>query len=451
MSEFDTIAAIATPPGRGAIAIVRCSGMQARAIAGRVFHASAPLIDRVATYGAIVDNTGQLIDRGLAIAMDAPRTVTGEDVVELHIHGSPVSARETLSSLIAAGARLAEPGEFTRRAYLNGKLDLTAAEAVADLVAAESRAGVRAAAANLTGGLRLLIDAARTEISNVLEELAGALDFPDEVPEPDPLVMIGRIETLIATLGGLARDGERGRLVREGVTLAIVGPPNAGKSSLLNALIGEERAIVSPIPGTTRDTIEETFAIDGVLVRAIDTAGLRSSTDPLERIGIERARAALAGAGVALVVVDGSQSTGSDAARILAETRGSSRVVFFNKRDLGTQGYDRREAPESAAISGSAFDPATLEAIRAAIAAEGWQGERIDLTRPHLAGARQAQALERALGALRLSRETLDAGHQADLIAGDLLEASAALGEMTGSAATEALLDGIFARFCVGK
>jgi tRNA modification GTPase len=451
VSRHDTIAAIATPPGQGAIAIVRCSGPAARRIAGLVFHSKAPLVDRVATFGAIVDAGGRAIDRGLAIAMDGPRTVTGEDLVELHVHGSPVAARETLRVLIAAGARLAEPGEFTRRGFLNGKLDLSAAEAVADLIAAESRAAAQAATANLNGGLRRQIETLRAELSAILEELAGSIDFPDEVAPPGPSATRDRIMALEERLDDLARDGERGRVVREGLSLAIVGPPNAGKSSLLNAFLGEERAIVSPFAGTTRDTIEESFAIDGVLVRAIDTAGLRAEAEGIERIGIERARGSLAAATLALVVVDGSGGLSDDARDVLVQTRARTRLVFFNKRDAGHAGYDQREAAEAAAAFGSAFDPATIAGLKAEIARIGWQGETIDATRPHLAGSRQTEAVERARRALALAHATLAAGSPIDLISGDLIAASAALGEITGGAATEELLDAIFARFCIGK
>ncbi|HEY6235902.1 MAG TPA: GTPase, partial [Candidatus Elarobacter sp.] len=233
------MAAVATPPGKGAIAIVRCSGPDARAIAARVFRSREPLHDRVVAYGEIVDVDGAVIDRGLALAMDAPRTVTGEDVVELHVHGSPVVARETLRALLHAGARAAAPGEFTRRAFLNGKLDLSAAEAVADVIDAETRAAARAAHANLAGGLRATVDDARAALSVVIEELAGAIDYPDEVPEPPRARVQAVVDDVDARLGALVRDWERGRVVREGVSLAIVGPPNAGKSSLLNALLGE--------------------------------------------------------------------------------------------------------------------------------------------------------------------------------------------------------------------
>ncbi|MEA2721501.1 MAG: tRNA modification GTPase [Candidatus Eremiobacteraeota bacterium] len=449
----DTIAAIATPPGKGAIAIVRCSGPDARAIAARVFRSRDALRDRVATYGEIVDAGGGLIDRGLALAMTAPRTVTGEDVVELHVHGSPVIARETLRALLHAGARSAGPGEFTRRAFLNGKLDLSAAEAVADVIDAQSRAAARAAQANLAGGLRAAVDDARAALSAILEELSGAIDYPDEVPEPARERVRDIVDRVDAALDALVRDWERGRLVREGVSLAIVGPPNAGKSSLLNALLGEERAIVSEIAGTTRDVIEETFTVDGVPVRVLDTAGLRASDDAIERIGIDRARRALAGAALALVVIDGSRPIDADARAVLAQTRDRDRVVLFNKSDLGTVGYHARDDAERDALSASVYteEKETVDAVRRAIARAGWHGEMVDLARPHLASARQADAVARAMDALAHARATLGASEPVDLIAPELLAAVAALGEITGAAATEAVLDGVFARFCIGK
>lgn len=430
---------------------MRCSGPQARDVAARVFRSAQPLRDRVATYGEILDVHGAVVDRGLAIAMDAPRTVTGEDVVELHVHGSPVVARETLRALLHAGARAAGPGEFTRRAFLNGKLDLSAAEAVADVIAAETSAAARAAQANLAGALRARVDGARAALAGVLEELAGAIDYPDEVPEPPRAALSARIDAVDVALAALVRDWERGRLVREGLSLAIVGPPNAGKSSLLNALLEEERAIVSEIPGTTRDVIEESFVVDGVAVRVLDTAGLRASDDPVERIGIERARRALESAALALVVVDGSRPLDPEAAALLRTTRTRPRVVLFNKADLGRAGYDAREQPERDALAGSAFAPATVAEVRRAIAAAGWEGESLDLARPHLASGRQAEAVARAREGLAQARDTLAAGEPVDLLAPALLAALAALGEITGAAATEALLDGIFARFCIGK
>jgi tRNA modification GTPase len=360
-------------------------------------------------------------------------------------------ARETLRALLHAGARAAGPGEFTRRAFLNGKLDLSAAEAVADVIDAESRAAARAAQANLTGGLRASIDAVAAPLRVLLEELAAAIDYPDEVPEPQRGDVGARLAALDAQLAALTVDWERGRLVREGVSLAIAGPPNAGKSSLLNALLGEERAIVAPFPGTTRDVIEERFFVDGVAIRVLDTAGLRESVDPVERIGIERARRALGAAALALVVVDASRPLDDDARAVLAATRARPRVVLFNKSDLGRAGYDARAAEEGDALLGSVFDAPTIDALQRAIARHGWEGDALDLGRPHLASARQAAAVARAREALERAGVTLASGDALDLIAPELLAAVAALGEITGAVATEALLDGIFARFCIGK
>ncbi len=446
-----TIAALATPPGRGAIAIVRVSGPDARAIAAHVFFSREALRDRSVVYGTVRDAQGRIVDRALALAMDGPRSFTGEDVVEFQLHGSPLAARETLRALLAAGATLAAPGEFTQRAFLNGKLDLSAAEAVADVIDAESRAAVHAAQANLAGALRRAIEAQRAALGSILEELAAAIDFPDNVREPDRALLANRIEAVDAALGALERDGERGRLVREGYAVTIAGPPNAGKSSLLNALLADDRAIVSEIPGTTRDTLEERVTIGGVFVRLTDTAGVRESADPLERLGIARTERALAGAALALVVVDGSVPLGADARRVLRETRDRPRIVLFNKADLGRAGYDARDAAEADAIVGSAFDEATLTRVRSGIAERGWGGETIDLTRAHLANVRHADAVARARRALAEARTTLAGGQPVDLLAGDLVAACAALGEITGAAVTEETLTGIFARFCIGK
>ncbi len=284
-----------------------------------------------------------------------------------------------------------------------------------------------------------------------MEELAGAIDYPDEIPEPAAATVQARIDDVDAELAALVHSWERGRVLREGIALAIVGPPNAGKSSLLNALLGEERAIVTPVAGTTRDVIEETFVIDDVAVRVLDTAGLRESDDPIERLGVERAERALAGATIALVVVDGSLALDRSALAALERTRERMRIVLFNKRDLGTSGFDARAEHERDAICGSVRDPETIAALRSAIAQLGWHGERLDLTRPHLASARQADAVARAREALAFARATVSGGEPLDGAVPELVAATAALGEITGAAATEAVLDGIFARFCVGK
>ena len=416
-----------------------------------MFRGGRPLRARHAAFGAILDAGARVIDQGLALFFPAPHSVTGEDVLELHVHGSPAVARETLIATLAAGARMAQPGEFTRRAFLNGKTDLASAEAVADLIAAEHGAAARAAAMQLGGGLAREVDALRAALEEIAEELAAAIDFPDEVETPPPSRLGERIASVRERLADLALTWERGRLVREGAAVAIVGPPNAGKSTLLNALLGAERALVSELPGTTRDTIEETFALDAMTVRLIDTAGIRAHADRVEAAGIDRSEAALRDARVALVVVDGSLPLSAATRSLLERTRGRERVVFFNKADLGRAGYESREAPEGAAICGSVFDAATLAAIRAALASLLSSSETIDLARPYLSTARQADAVLEADRALAFAAETLGSNAPVDLISGDLMTAIRALGQLTGREADERLLDAIFARFCIGK
>ena len=448
MASGETIAAIATPPGRGAIAIVRASGPDVRSLAERVF-AGPVLVPRVATYGTMLDPTGAAIDRGLALLFAGPASYTGEDMLELHVHGSPVVAREVLRALVAHGARLAGPGEFTQRAFLAGKLDLSEAEAVADVIEAESRGAALAATARLAGGVRTVVESIRSQLALTLEQLAGAIDFPDEVPEPERGAVAADLAAIDARLGGLVAGWETGRLVREGLGVAIVGPPNAGKSSLLNALLGADRALVSDVAGTTRDTIEETIAIDGVLVRLTDTAGLRLTEDPLERAGIERTRASLAGNRVALVVIDGSRPLDADARTTLDASSDRPRIVFRNKSDLGVAAAD--PAIPADAIIGSVFDPLALAALRTAIAQLGWGGEAPDFARPHLASVRQADAVATAQRAIAHARTTIAGNAPIDLAAPDLLAASAALGLVSGAEANEEVVTGIFARFCIGK
>ena len=449
MNFDDTIVAIATPPGKGAIAIVRVSGARANDLAGKIFRCRGKLKPRVATYGTIVDEQGRPIDRGLAILSVAPQSYTGEDTLELHVHGSPVVAREVVRALLSCGARYATAGEFTRRAFLNGKLDLHAANAVADLIDAETRSAARAALANLGGGLGNEVRAIRERLSETLEELAAAVDFPDEVPDPDPHQLRARVEDILAQLRTLQRNAEVGRLVREGVPVAIVGPPNAGKSSLLNALLGEERAIVSDIAGTTRDTIEESITVHGIQVRLIDTAGIRGHADRLEAAGMQRTQQALAGARVALLVLDGSQPLGADSLAVMAQTQDRARVVFANKADVGDAGA--RQLDGLGHVFGSVYDHATLQAIRDGIARAAWGGDTPDLERPHLASLVELNAVARALEALSHAQATLERGDPSDLIVGDLQRANAELGHLTGDVANEEMLTAIFSRFCIGK
>jgi tRNA modification GTPase len=406
---------------------------------------------RRATIGSIRAGDGSELDRGLALFFPGPASYTGEDVLELHVHGSTVVARDVLLATLDAGARLATPGEFTRRAYLAGKLDLCAAEAVADLIDAERRGAARAAAMRLAGGLSVEVARLRGDLREVLERLSAALDFPDEVAAPSPDELAARIDAVDDELARLAVSWETGHVVREGIAVAVVGPPNAGKSSLVNALLGVERVLVSPEAGTTRDTVEETLALgNGQVARLVDTAGLRVTNDRLEAAGIARSEDALERATVALVVVDGSRPLQPDARDVLVRTRGRERVVYYNKADLGGAGFDARDAAEADALNGTVRDPATVAAIRLALARRAAEGPA-DAGRASLGTARQAAAVLAARGALADARATLAARDPVDLTASDLLAADAALGELTGGAASDEVLDAIFARFCIGK
>ncbi len=446
-SAAPTIVAVATPPGYGAIAIVRLSGADAGAIAATLT-AGAALEPRRATRVALVDESGRPIDDALALAFPAPHSATGEDVVEFHLHGAPVLARELVRAAIACGARQAEPGEFTRRAFLAGKIDLDGVGAIGDLIAAESASAARAALANLGGGLQAKVTAMRAALRDPLERLAASIDFPDEVEEPARAPLAETLRELDEELVRLQRDGELGRLLREGVSLAIVGPPNAGKSSLLNALLGEERAIVSELPGTTRDSIEERFVIDGVAVRAVDTAGIRAHADRIEALGIERSERAFASARILLLVLDASIPLSPSAEALLARSEGRARIVFFNKADLATTAV---RAVSGLAVVGSTRWPQTLHELRAAIAQLGWGTERPDLERAHLAFGEQFDAVARALAALRSARDALDANEPLDLVGNDLRLVDAALARLSPAEASEELLASIFARFCIGK
>jgi tRNA modification GTPase len=407
---------------------------------------------RYASLRSIHDAAGHIIDEGLALFFAAPASATGEDVLELHVHGSPLVAELALDAAIAAGARLAAPGEFTRRAFLSGKLDLSAAEAVADLIDAEHRSSARAAAGRLAGALALSVQRERLALMRSLEELAACIDFPDEVPEPDRTDFSHSIRAVRDRIAELAAGGHVGRLVREGATVALAGAPNAGKSSLLNALLGDDRAIVSSIAGTTRDTIEEQMDCDGVLVRLIDTAGLRQGADELEAAGIERSRRTLEQARLVLLVLDGAQVLDALGRDVIASTRDYKRIIYVNKADLGLNAAAMEEVRRESGVqvTGSAHDPETIARLRNALR-DALVGGNADLERPHLARAREIDAATEAVRALDMAISVLESHEPIDLVSGDLIAAVAALGKITGDTVSEEVLTGIFARFCIGK
>ena len=432
----DTIAAVATPPGRGGIGVVRISGPNVAKIAVRVL-GSLPA-PRQARFGRFRDAAGDPIDEGLALYFAAPHSYTGEAVLELHGHGGPVVLQALLGACLDAGARLAEPGEFTRRAYLEGKLDLAQAEAVADLIDAASREAARAALRSLAGEFSNSI----AEISARLVELRALteamLDFPEEeidtVHRSDAAARLGAIRGLLDEVLAKSRQGS---LLRNGIHAVLAGAPNVGKSSLLNRLAGEERAIVTPIAGTTRDALREPIQIDGVPLTLVDTAGLREASDIVEELGIERTRHELARADLVLFV----QEAGAPAAAPPELTAGVPCVAVFNKIDL-SPGFE----PPKGAVAVSAKTGSGLESLRAAIlAAAGWSsaGESVFLARE-----RHLRALETARRHLTSAEEELA---RWEVFAEELRLAHRALGEITGQFTPEDLLGEIFSRFCLGK
>jgi len=459
---IDTIAAVATPPGVSAVAIIRLSGPCAHDIAQRCFIGlrSAEPSPGAMRRGWICDpQTGERLDEALAVYFFGPHSFTGEDVVELHVHGGAGVVAACLTLVLRLGARLAAAGEFTKRAFLNGRIDLAQAEAVADLISAESERAAKAAVQRLAGGVGADLRDLRTALLERLVEIEAHVDYPDEVPEPDAQALAQCAQAQHERVKQLLQDSRGARVLRDGLVCVIAGPPNAGKSSLMNALVRTDRAIVSATPGTTRDVIEDRAIVDGVVLRLFDTAGLRASEDAIEAEGIARAARAIDDAELLITVIDGSEKLDANGASALQRTSHAPRIVVCNKLDLGTQGLReiRERFPDIAAgrngatfIAGSVLQPRTQDEIRCAIARLGWGGI-IDANQALIANARQIEALTRASRALEKVLEAVQRGHPVDVASAEIREAVSAYGEVTGDTVTEEVLDGIFSRFCVGK
>lgn len=454
MLYTDTIAAIATPVGEGGVGIVRLSGADALPILRRLFEParSGPFRPQQMRYGTIRDDEQRTVDEGLAVWFKAPHSYTREHVVEIHCHGGALPLRRTLELALHAGARRAEPGEFTLRAFLNGRIDLAQAEATLDLIQARTQTGLQLALDQLGGGLSHEITALRDQVIGALAYLTALVDFPeDDVPEQE---VIAPLRTALAQAEQLQRGADQGMLYRYGARAVLVGRPNAGKSSLLNALLRVDRAIVTPVAGTTRDTLEETANLGGVPVVLIDTAGITETVDPVERIGVERSRRALVTADLVLLVLDQSAPLTGDDLEIAALTHGRPTILVRNKLDLPTQ-LDptpligahpsiRAQAATSVETGAGLADLGEIVA-RTLLGTTALTGETL-VTNP-----RHRDALTRSVEHLRAAIEALEQGIPIDLVAVDVTAAVQALGEITGESVGEDLLATIFSRFCIGK
>jgi len=459
--ENDTIAAIATPSGQGGVAIIRLSGPAAEKIARKIF-SPRQQIDAFLSHhlylGAISDpQNGRCLDEGLFTVMRAPRSYTGEDVVELHCHGGGFLARCVLALVLNQGARLARPGEFTERAFLNGRLDLSQAEAVLDLIQAKSEQGLQLAWEQMSGHLSAVYNSLRERLLHLIAYVEAFIDFPeDDIPERTQEELAWELEVLKKDVADLAATFSQGKVYKDGVRTTIVGKPNVGKSSLLNLLLGTERAIVTAVPGTTRDILEETVVIGGIPLVLWDTAGLRQTDDEVERIGVSRARTSVKEADVVLAVFDASRPFDQDDAIVVEALSGKQCIPILNKTDLSLvfslaelEKYPHIQSPVLFSATKAQGIPILKERIQTCVFGESlYEGQ---LARTVISKVRHRdqllkteRCLDRALFGLRDSLPI-------DLIAVDLRSALDHIGEITGHIASEDILDRIFQEFCIGK
>lgn len=452
----DTIAAISTPIGEAGIGVVRLSGARSLEILQAIFarkRGKNEIKPWHVHYGYITDpKSGQIIDEVLAVYMAAPHTYTREDVVEISCHGGMMPLQSILTLALQQGARLAHPGEFTMRAFINGRIDLAQAESVLDVVKAKTQAGLRIAMNQLDGSLSREIKETRAKIIDILAYLTATIDFAeDEIPQED---IAEPLADCIARVQGLLRHADAGIIYRQGLRTAIIGRPNVGKSSLMNALLRDNRAIVTPVPGTTRDTLEEVVNIRGVPIVLIDTAGITDTRDLVEQIGVERSRRAIETADLVLFVVDGSEPIQEKDREIAAALVERVKLVIVNKCDLA----ERIDDGELSQITGgapkvraSALTGTGLSDIEEAISTLVLGGAAVASDALLVSNPRHKAALEQALSHLQVAAESYRNGMPADFIAIDTNAAADALGEITGETVTEDLLENIFGRFCIGK
>lgn len=462
MYTEDTIAAIATPPGIGGVGIIRVSGTRCFEIVSTLFQAkgTVPLEkrpNRTIQYGHIIDpqKDNEVLDEVLLLIMRGPQSFTAEDVIEIQCHGGIVVVREILKVLLRQGARLAEPGEFTKRAFLNGRIDLTQAEAIIDIIEAKSEQSLSVAVKQLDGTLAQLIRTIREDLIALIAHLEVAIDYPEE--DIEELTMdetAVKLRPILVQIDNLLATANRGRLLRDGIVTAIVGRPNAGKSSLMNALLRENRAIVTDVPGTTRDSIEEAITIEGIPVRLIDTAGIRETDDIVEKIGVDRAKEYLESAQIVVCVIDASKPLTAEEEVMLRSTSGKNTIVFLNKADKGaviteSTVSDYGEFTVIATISaakGEGMD-VLAKAVKELVYGGTVQNESTAL----LSNVRHITLMEQAKSQLHTSLETIEAGLPVDFVVTDMREAWERLGDITGDSLRESMVDELFSRFCLGK
>lgn len=453
--EFDTIAAISTPLGEGAIGIVRLSGTDSFAIAQKIFKGKD--LNKVAShtlnYGHIIDPlTGKVMDEVMVGAMKSPKTFTREDIIEINTHGGIAVTNEILQLAIREGARLAEPGEFTKRAFLNGRVDLTQAEAVMDIIRAKTDKAMNIAVKQLDGSLSDLINNTRQEILNTLAQVEVNIDYPeyDDVEEATTAVVREKAMEFEQLLTNLLRTARRGKILREGISTAIIGRPNVGKSSLLNNLLREDKAIVTDIAGTTRDVIEEYVNINGVPLKLIDTAGIRETDDIVEQIGVERSKKALKEADLVLLVLNASEPLTAQDRQLLEISQETNRIILLNKTDL-PETIETSELPEDV-IRISVLKNQNIDKIEERINNLFFENAGlVEQDATYLSNARHISLIEKAVESLQAVNQGLELGMPVDLLQVDLTRTWEILGEITGDAAPDELITQLFSQFCLGK
>ncbi|AMC00107.1 tRNA modification GTPase MnmE [Aerococcus viridans] len=458
---FDTIAAISSAPGEGAIGIVRLSGDDALAIADKVYKLGQKKLStqdsHTIHYGHIVDpKDGQEIDEVMVSVMREPKTFTREDIVEINTHGGIVATNRVLELVLREGATLAEPGEFTKRAFINGRIDLTQAEAVMDLIRAKTDRSMDLAVKQLDGKLSNLIENLRQDILNTLAQVEVNIDYPeyDDVEEMT-LKLLGEKTTIIKDrIDGLLSTAKQGKILRDGISTAIVGRPNVGKSSLLNALLREEKAIVTDIEGTTRDTVEEYINIRGVPLKLVDTAGIRDTEDVVERIGVERSKKALMEAELVLLLLNQSEALTAGDRELLSLTQDHKRIIIMNKIDLPSQLLKEsllEWVEEDEIIATSMMTQEGIDALEEKIADYFFSGQSGEKDATYVSNARHIDLLQKASQSLDEVRNGIDMGMPVDLIQIDFTRAWEILGEIIGENAPDELLTQLFSQFCLGK